>query len=217
MIITKILNFIIKIINCINKNELYRNILLLIIGAAISYIIIPLILEDSNKKKLVFEKRIIKSREIINHNRDLNQNLNLLQTALELFHKDNRSMIGHEVDYLSSQKEMRKEINRLYLEFEKVAWYWYWTIYEEAKIIEQISEERLNKLNAFLTLYDKNVVKSTEVLSKFWNLCLRETYDPHNKNIDKSMTETRKKLNELSLSRDIIIRKIIRVYLQKIF
>jgi len=205
--------------NYIKKNEIIGNFIgnffILILGAVLTYFIIPPILDIANKNKYTYEKRIKKSIEIINHNRQVNQKLNMLQTALELFHKDQRSIIEKNYNYCQSQKEMKIKINALYLDFESVAWYWYWTIYEEAKIIEELNKKELDELNNLLEKYDSNIVKSTEILSIFWDMCLRKEYKPKDTSIDTTMSKTRKELKKLYLSRDLLIRNILKIFLHK--
>jgi len=183
---------------------------LLLMGTVISSVIIPNISSRSNRVQLIQTARVNVANEIINRNLEVNRLLNSLQTTLEIFHKDNSGPAARLLDFKSEQKSMRIKMNELYLDFDKHSWFWYGKIYHEAHNLA-LSESELSRIKEAFSFYERNLVKSTEEISNFWNTCLREEYNPADSTINSVMQNSRKNLDQLSQKREELIHEITRI------
>jgi hypothetical protein len=184
----------------------------LLIGTALSTLLIPRFSERIDRAKLVQEGRLKKSMEIIADNKETERNLNRLLTTLEIFHKDNSGPAARLSNYKKEQKELRRIMVDRYLEFDAQAWWWYSNIYVEARILGIASPQELIRLNQLSDLYGQNLKTSTAVIDDLWNAYLRETYNPSDRRNAELMSLTRNRLDKLNHKRSVLVMQSAQIF-----
>jgi len=177
---------------------------LLIMATVLTTIIVPKI---SYRLKLK-ETRLKKALEIIEQSTEVNRRLNALLTTLEMFHKDNSGVAARLSDYKEEQKKLREIMMERYLEFDKVAWYWYSNVYTEAHLLGFVSVKELHIIGELVYRYEAKLIESTHSLDNLWNIFLREEYTPSDIQNTEVMKTTRHDLAKLERSRTILISEL---------
>jgi hypothetical protein len=193
------------------RHPLTVSIAALLIGSMLTSLVVPRL----TYYRTLREKRLEKALEILTHDAEVTQRLNALLTTLEIFHKDNSGPAARLVDYKEEQKTLRRVMLERYLEFDRVAWWWYRKIRAEAIILQLTSPDGSARMDTLIQAYDSNLVQSTNILNGLWTRFLREEYRPTDRTNDLAMNQARKSLVELSLARQKIIDKLAQEFVDK--
>ena len=188
-------------IGALLRHPLTVSIFALLIGTALTSIVVPRI----TYYRTLQEKRLEKALEILAHDEEVTQRLNAMQTALEIFQKDNSGPAARPLDYKEEQKSLRKVMMERYLEFDHVAWWWYKKLRAEAVILKLASPDGAARMDRLIAAYDANLSQSTEALNSLWTRFLREEYRPDDKSNDLAMRAAREKINDFGRARQKIV------------
>ncbi len=175
------------------KAFLRHPLTVVVITALLSPIVIPALLHKSE----IRQQRLKKALDLLDHDMEVNSHLNNLLTTLEIFHKDNTGVAARLVDYRQEQRELRKTMSSRYLEFDRIAWWWYKRVPTEAHLLGLISDEETTHIDSLVRDYETHLIETTNLINDLWNLFLRDQYDPTDKHNTEFMNETRKKFDEL--------------------
>lgn len=153
-------------------------LIILLVSAALSSWLIPLITTQIDHEKLIREARLKKALEILDDSADTERNLNTLLTTLAIFQKDNAGPAARFSTVEKTQKELRTVMIERYTQFDRQAWWWSSQIHAEAKILEIASPQELDRLEEVTKQYSGNVKKTTEIIDSLWDSYLRKKYKP---------------------------------------
>jgi hypothetical protein len=120
---------------------------LLILGSALSSLLIPWISSRSTEAKLLQEARLTRALEVGTHNRDFDSKLNGLLTYMEMFHTQNVRMKLKPAELKEAQTAFRNKYTERYLALNETAWWWYGDITREAYLLRLTSEKDRKRLN----------------------------------------------------------------------
>jgi len=141
--------------NAIMKKTLRPPFFILLFSILIGSILIPLISYYFSECKLRQEARFELVDRIVERDLKINMLLNNLTTTIAIFHKDNCTMNNPSL-VLDEQKKLKGEMNKLYLEFERNAWFWSEFVFHKA-INSKLSEKKIKCLATSLTNYNESV------------------------------------------------------------
>lgn len=187
------------------KAFLHHPLTLLAVTAFLSYFIVPALAHKSE----IRQQRLKRALELLKHDEEVNSRLNNVLTTLEIFHKDNRGVAARLVDYQQEQRELRKTMNARYIDFDRIAWWWYKRVPTEARMLGLIAEEETRYADSLVRSYDENLVATTDTINNLWNLFLRDEYNPNDKHSDEIMDSTRKWFNDLYSERTRTLHSLI--------
>jgi hypothetical protein len=210
---------------------------LLVLGTMISTLIVPFIVTKSNQKRLLAEARVKKALEIVDKNSLFERQLYSLFSRLGLFHQQNIVMKPNPEDLKKLKDELRKDMDKKYIEDMKdysAEYIWIDDLYKQAIILEILPRDDSDKVrnsNAPVTPqaqsspppqdlrpllvinienYKDNVADSMGALREFWNRCLSDEYDfDPNGNTSKIQLDTTRQLNNLFSERTKIVDKLV--------
>ena len=174
---------------------------ILIIGTALSAILIPSFSSRLDHQRLIDEARLKKATEILADNAETERNLNRLFTTLGIFQKDSSGPAARFVGLEKAQKELRTLMVERYLEFDRQAWWWPAQMHVEAKILEIASQEELNRLEQISKQYNDNLLASTAAIDKLWDAFLRDKYNPKDPKNEELLKKTQEALTQLNQER----------------
>ena len=156
------------------------------------------------------EARLKKKVEIVNKNIETMSQLNVLVTRLGTFHKDNIRLKPSPARLDELQDKLRDDMNKLYSDFEKVGWWWYGSLNDEAVILEIVAAGGLEKLRKDVDAYRENIRQTVAAVNPFWHKCLSKEYDfEENGNVTQIQKDMDKRLNELASERVILVSNLV--------
>jgi hypothetical protein len=190
-------------------SEIFKHpLLLMIVGAILSYLIIPAINSISEKEKRINEQKINLAYKIIDQNTEVSKNLNALFVTLELFYKDHKHL--SDLNTLNASRELtHSEMLKLYLHFDSEAWFW-----EQNFIIKtsasELNSEDLSLIKTSIRNYQENLVGCTAFIDTLWKSTLRISgnFQPGLQSLFASANDT---LKILSDNRKENIKDIVKV------
>jgi hypothetical protein len=184
-----------------NKGFWGHPLTVLLIGTALSTVLIPHFSSQIDHARLIDEARVKKATEILADNADTERNLNELITTLAIFEKDSRGPAARFISLDKAQKELRALMERRYLQFNRQAWWWISQMHAEAKILEIASKQELDTLEQTRNQYNDNLITSTKAIDKVWGAFLREKYNPTDPQNEKLVIQTQTELDHLNQER----------------
>ncbi|HEV2840416.1 MAG TPA: hypothetical protein VGW39_03745 [Chthoniobacterales bacterium] len=146
---------------------------LLLIGASITSILIPAVIHCVTQRNMADLARRTKAVEVLKQANLINQRLNLIQTAIENFEHDvlpySFSLSPDCPDeFKSEQKELRKQIESLYADFNTSAWFVFRDLSAEASILHVLPADRVREFNKLIDEYNINLAATTANLRAPW-------------------------------------------------
>jgi hypothetical protein len=151
-------------------------LVVLLVGAIITSILIPIVTHFVTQSNATEMARRTKAVEVLKQANLVNQRLNLIQTALENFEHDvlpYSLSLNNPDEFKSEQKELRKQIESLYADFNTSAWFVFRDLSAEASILRILPADRIGKFNKLIDEYNMNLVATTTNLRPAWYEFLR--------------------------------------------
>lgn len=185
-------------------------LLLIFVGSVVGSILIPIVSERINRKKVYREAGLRKAVEIVDNNTRTLSQLNSIVTRINMFHDDNVRLRPSPQKLAGFQDKLADDLNRLYLEFEKNGWWWYRHLNDEAVILKIVPPSGSQKLRDDINAYANNITETVGAFQDFWHICLSKDYDFEK---DGKVTAIKKKmdarLNELANQRIALVNNLV--------
>jgi hypothetical protein len=189
-------------------------LVVLVVGAIITSILIPIVTHFVTQWNATYMARRTKAVEVLKEANLVNQRLNLIQTALENFEHD---VLPYSVspdnpeEFRSEQKELRKQIESLYADFNTSAWFVFRDLSAEASILRILPADRIEKFNKLIDEYNMNLEATTTNLRPPWYEFLRVRRWPGDwPEVDMKMNRARS--DELRNTRTAIAEQMARLF-----
>lgn len=168
-------------------------LLLIFVGSVVGSILIPVVSERINRKKVLHEAGLRKAVEIIDNNTRTISQLNSLVTRLAIFDDDNIRLKPSPEKLKTNQDKLADDMNSRYLEFEKDGWWWYRHLNDEAVILKIVPPTGSDKLRNDVNAYAQNINDTVNSFQDLWHICLSKDYDFKK---DGQVPGIRKKMND---------------------
>lgn len=189
-------------------------LVVLLVGAIITSILIPILTHFVTQLNAAETARRTKAVEVLKQANLVNQRLNLIQTAIENFEHDvlPYSLSPYDPEeFRSEQKELRKQIESLYADFNTSAWFVFRDLSAEASILRILPSDRVEKFNKLVDEYNMNLEATTTNLRPPWYEFLRVRRWPGDwPQVD--MRENRARSDKLRNARTAIAHKMARLF-----
>ena len=96
-------------------------LVLLLVGSALSYLLIPWITDRSSHKRVLQEERVERAVDILKQGLTDDQKLISMLNLFEMFNKD---VEADPKTYKTAQAELKTSFDKQYLDFDQHAWWW---------------------------------------------------------------------------------------------
>lgn len=187
-------------------------LLLLVVGTIIGSILIPYFSERATKKKVLQEARLRKAVDIVDTNTRTVSQLNSLSTRVAMFHENNVRLKPSPVELRTLRDKLIEDMDARYLEFEKIGWWWYRDLNDEAIILNIVPSNGSDQLREHINSYGQNMLDTTNALKTLWHPCISSDYDYKGKK-GEEISEIKKnmdaKLQELFNARNAIVNQLV--------
>src|SRR5581483_243702 len=151
-------------------------ITVLLLGTVITALGVPWVTARINDRKLINDAQLQKCIEILKISTETDEQLNGMDTTLEMFIKHSSSTRKS----LSEQQERtRIEMEKQYGEFDLHAWWWCSRLPTEAKLLRIRVDDKA--LGSLIDQYQSNLGESTKTLDELWGRCLQADFSPTDK------------------------------------
>src|SRR5271154_4897387 len=131
---------------------------LLLLGTAISAVLIPYISGTISDRKLLQDERSKQALTIIEESGLVDKHLETLQTTCEMFTKDTH---GERKEIVEAQRQLKKDLDEQYRTFNEHAWFWHRTL-ELRSILLKVPDKDRAIMRELLDQYRQNLVDSTK-------------------------------------------------------
>ena len=179
-------------------------LMLLLLGSALSYRLIPWISEKSSHRQLLQEQRINRACDVLKQGLIDDEQLNSIQTAFEIFNKEAES---DPKGYKTAKAELKSSFSKLYFEFDKHGWWWDHDLPVQSKLLELPpgSDKTIEQLH---DKYKTNLLDSVQQVDVLRAHFFAKDYkpgDPHNNEV---LLATRKALGDLATARGVFTSQL---------
>lgn len=153
-------------------SEIFKHpLFLIVVGAILSYFIIPAISSISDKERRINEQKLDLAHRIIDQNTKVSKNLNSLRVTLGLFYK-NHKHVTNLTSLNASRESTHSDMLKLYLHFDSEAWFWE-VNYILKTYTSELNSEDVSSLKTSIRNYQNVLVKSTKFIDTLWKSTLR--------------------------------------------
>jgi hypothetical protein len=179
-------------------------LILLLIGSALSYLLIPWISEKSSHKRLLQEQRINKACDVLAQGLIDDERLNSIVTHFEIFNKEAES---DPKTYRTAQAELKRSFRELYSEFDQHAWWWDHDLPVQSGLLGLApgSRQRIEELHM---AYKKNLMDSGTQVDVLRAQFLSKDYAPRDQHNVEILLATRRALGDLATARGAITSQL---------
>jgi hypothetical protein len=139
-------------------------LVVLAVTTLIGSIAIPFVnarVTQSNRQK---ELRSSYAMQALRSGFETDRRLNLLLTEFEMFVKDELS------EDSGDWNALRERAVRLYAEFNRDAWWWYWELLRATEVLDLVDEASIDAMRAAINDYEANLRRSAEAIDPVWAL-----------------------------------------------
>ncbi|MGH9908676.1 MAG: hypothetical protein ACRD8U_24210 [Pyrinomonadaceae bacterium] len=150
------------------KEASQHPLILLLVGSVLSSLLIPGISARSTEAQLIQETRLKKALEVGIHNREFDSKLNGITTLMKTFHNQNVRMKFNPVELRQAQNAFRKDYTDRYLALNETAWWWYWDIQREARLLKLTSASDDARLDQKIKEYGDSTTVSVGAIAPMW-------------------------------------------------
>ena len=177
---------------------------LLLLGTAISAVLIPYISGTISDRKLLQDERSKQALTILEESSLVDKHLETLQTTCEMFAKDTH---GDRREIVEAQRQLKKDLDEQYRTFNEQAWFWHRTL-ELRSMLLKVSDKDRAIMRELLDQYRQNLVDSTKALDPVWADLLSKAYKADDPQTLQLLTTSRHNLDDLGADRDALAGKL---------
>jgi len=177
---------------------------LLLLGTAISAVLIPYISGTISDRKLLQDERSKQALTIIEESGLVDKHLETLQTTCEMFTKDTH---GERKEIVEAQRQLKKDLDEQYRTFNEHAWFWHRTL-ELRSILLKVPDKDRAVMRELLEQYRQNLVDSTKALDPVWASLLSKGYKADDPRTKPLLDTSRHNLVALGAERDALAGKL---------
>jgi len=185
-------------------------LVLLLAGSMLGSVLIPWVSGRMERTRHLNELRAQYSTTTLRTSWDVDRKLNLVVTAFDLFHKD--EMEGR-IPTTEAREAFRKEVDSLYRDFDRDAWWWHWQILHEARVLKLAPSERLDEFGHFANEYNATLVSATGEIDRLWTEMIRRPGSVPLEQRDATLKEVKRRLTELQNNRRDLVRQMVNVFI----
>jgi hypothetical protein len=139
-------------------------LVVLAVTTLIGSIAIPFVnarITQANRQK---ELRSSYAMQALRSGFETDRRLNLLLTEFEMFVKDELT------DDSGDWNALRERAVRLYADFNRDAWWWYWELLRATEVLDLVDEASIDTMRAAIDDYEANLRRSAEAIDPVWAL-----------------------------------------------
>jgi membrane-associated HD superfamily phosphohydrolase len=186
----------------------------------LSTLLIPKIIEKSNKTEALRTARLKKSLDVGDRNREFTSRLNVLKTSMLSFNNQNVRGNRSATELRASQKQFQETYTERYLALDEVAWWWYWDLEREVQAFDLLSPDESRQMLKLVKEYGDNVTASVAALDSLWKHLSSSSYSTSSDNqarIREMETEMNSELSRLYEKRTSLVKDISKLFAQSTY
>ncbi|HKF57007.1 MAG TPA: hypothetical protein VKJ45_16230 [Blastocatellia bacterium] len=198
------------------RETLKHPVFLLMLGSALTYLVVPVVTSEVNRRQALRELRLKKASEIGANHTEFNSKFNVLRAVLETFHDNQVDAKPTREEFKAAQKELVKEFNARRFELAEKEWWWYRDLQRETTINKLVPPEMMDEFNRYIDQYKKNVSDSHDAIKELWTVLKSPEYvagdkaaEGHIKEITTTMAQN---VDRLEIERTGIIEGMSRFF-----
>jgi hypothetical protein len=186
--------------------RLQQPLSVLLIGTILGSVLIPVLNDTANRRRLRHEERIKIALMIIEQSHETDRRLYNLMNYLVLFRKDHNDASEPQPSLKKEQYNARKAFNEMYLSYTAQAWWWHWNVKSESSLSAVATAEESTRVGQLATEYSDALEQCNQAVSKLWSPFLKDRFEPRNPQNDvlisqarEDLTKARKRRNEIAI------------------
>lgn len=178
-------------------------LVVLVVATILGSVLIPYANTRFAKDSRLHDLRISHAQEALQSASLTDRRLNLLLTEFAIFIKDESRHNS------AARSALRERVYSLYAEFNRDAWWWYWPMVQEARLLHLVDEEAAQSMGSATEAYAANLQQSTMALDPLWALLLTDGNRSTPKDAAALLASSSSRLSELQSMRQEIMGRMV--------
>jgi len=178
-------------------------LVVVVIATLLGSVLIPYANARFAKENRLQELRFSHAKQALQSGSQTDRQLNMLLTEFAIFIKEESGGSA------SARSNLRERVYRLYAEFNRDAWWWYWPMVQEARLLHLVDEQDARSMSAAAEAYATNLEESTTALDPLWGLLLSDATRSTSRDVATVLASSLSRSNELQQVRHEIIGRLV--------
>src|SRR5678815_2479939 len=170
-------------------------LVVVVIATLLGSVLIPYANARFAKEGRLHELRFSHAKQALQSGSQTDRQLNMLLTEFAIFVKEKSGGSA------SARSSLRERVYRLYAEFNRDAWWWYWPMVQEARLLHLVDEQDARSMGAAAEAYATNLEESTTALDPLWRLLLSDATRSTSRDVAALLATSLSRSNELQQAR----------------
>lgn len=178
-------------------------LVVLVVATILGSVLIPYANGRFAKDSRLHDLKVSHAKQALQSASLTDRRLNLLLTEFAIFIK------GESRNNSAARSALRERVYTLYAEFNRDAWWWYWPMMQEARLLHLVDEEAARSMGIATEAYAANLQESTTALDPLWALLLTDATRPTPRDAAAVLASSTSRLMELQSARQEIIGRMV--------
>ena len=126
--------------------------------------LVPFVNTQIARQNRQTELKLSRATEALRSHAVTERHINELQTAFMMFAKNDLW------NDLRARREIRSRLSASYVEFNRDAWWWYWELLQEVRLLRLVDESAASEIRSGIEDYSANLRQTTQEAEPLWSL-----------------------------------------------
>ena len=163
--------------------------------------LVPFVNAQIARQNRQTELKLNRATEALRSHAATERRINELQTAFMMFAKD-----GLWSD-LQARREIRSRLSASYVEFNRDAWWWYWELLQEVRLLRLVDESAAREIRSGIEEYSANLRQTTQEAEPLWSLLSGQEFTANRR--QEVLESATARLEALRQERQQLVRRIV--------
>lgn len=178
-------------------------LVILVAATVLGSVLIPYVNSRIAQQNRLDELKMSHAVRALRASSDTERRINQLETEFAIFAKNNlwRDPVA--------TTALREHLTMLYAEFNRDAWWWYWDLLQEVRLLHLVDEASVLTMRSAIDDYGANLRQSTDEVGPLWSLLMSNAEYPDDASLASALVSSGERLQQLRQRRQDIVRRMI--------
>ena len=178
-------------------------LVVLVAATVLGSVLVPYVNARIAQQKRLNELKINHAIRALRSSSDSERRINQLETEFAIVAK-NTSWRASDV-----KTGPHERLIMLYAEFNREAWWWYWDLLEEVRLLRLVDESSVRTMRLAIDDYTANLRESTDEIGPLWDLLTSGGNRPDGGDLVSTLASSSARLQQLRQRRQETVRRMI--------
>jgi hypothetical protein len=178
-------------------------VVVLAVATLLGSVLVPYVNARIAQQNSHRELRMSHALQVLRSSSETDRRINLLLTEFANFIQD------ESISDPAARTALRERVYRLYGEFNRDAWWWYWPLLQEVRVLGLVDESAAIVMSAAIEKYAVYLQESTQALDPLWRHLVSNRAQSGSNQVSSILASTSSRLKDLQQKRQEAIGQMV--------